>query len=112
MSLHTLPIEQADTEPSVEETVATLAHVAHGRYRSICEETSGELLSVTTPERLIEVLVLLRRKLKVRLEFIPTPPPTEALRSRRQTCEGRIRKINEEIALVQRTFGLGSEEVK
>lgn len=112
MSLHTLPVEQVSDEATREERFAYMQHVVYGRYHTVCEVTSKKLLVVSTPEDLIQVLLLLRRQLEVRLEFIPIPPPTEALRAHRQTCEGRIGKINEEIELVRRTFDLVLEKEK
>ncbi len=112
MSLHTLPVGRVSDEATREEKLAYLKRVVYGRYHTVCEVTSKDLLAVSTPEDLIRILVLLRRRLRVRLTFIPTPPPNEALRSRRQTCEGRIGKINEEIELVCRTFDLILEKEK
>ena len=99
-------VEYVYTAATSEETVADLARVMHGRYHTVSEDISAALQSVTTPQALVDVLAQLHRRLGVRLAFIPTPPTTQEQRVKRQTFEGRRRKLDEEISLVKKTFNL------
>ena len=111
MSLQAIDRSQEVIEPA-EETILRLARIAYGRYHSVCEQTSAELMTVTTPDHLIRVLGLLRHRLELRLATIPTPPASELQRQDRQTFEGRIKKIDEDIVFVRRSFALDQKEVR